>query len=214
MNAHIDSSHHEPGTFGCYRGHPLQRLIINADRVLVLNRLLLFDEPPVLWFASWALSRIIYQNPFISISVIDMGPCWPPVALLQCISALICICEGWMFTFYRHEVVDVHCEAFLALVNLSGSLEVGWQAIVNADALLEFVCLLSSSNPRVLKYASAALGTIVIQTCFKTLLLMWALANPLSHSYSAYLSWYAFHESWILQAWSCWYSLSSIWGVW
>jgi hypothetical protein len=30
-----------------------------------------------------------------------------------------------MFTFYRHEVVDVHCEAFLALVNLSGGLEVG-----------------------------------------------------------------------------------------
>ena len=47
-NAHVDSSHREPGTFGRYRGRPLRQLIIDGDTVQVLVRLLLSDEPPVL----------------------------------------------------------------------------------------------------------------------------------------------------------------------
>jgi len=65
-----------------------------------------------------------------------------------------------MFTFYRHEVVDVHREALGALADLAFSSEVGRRAVVDADALPESVRLLSSSDPRVLEYASMTLGNI------------------------------------------------------
>jgi predicted GNAT family N-acyltransferase len=52
-----------------------------------------------------------------------------------------------MFTFYRHEVADLHHSALHALVNLSCDLEVAQQAIVDADALPEFGHLLLSSDP-------------------------------------------------------------------
>ena len=84
-----------------------------------------------------------------------------------------------MFTFYRHEVVDVHRQALCALVNISCDLEVGRQAIVDADALPEFVRLLSSSEPRVLEYASMALGNIASQTCFGTSVIDAGSCRPL-----------------------------------
>ena len=71
-------------------------------------------------------------------------------------------------SFYRHEVVDVHREALRALANLSYDSEVGRRAIVDADALPEFVRLLSSSDPQVLEYASMALANIAYQDSFKT----------------------------------------------
>ena len=73
-----------------------------------------------------------------------------------------------MFTFYRHEVVDVHREALGALADLAFSSEVGRRAVVDADALPESVRLLSSSDPRVLEYASKALINIARQDSFKT----------------------------------------------
>ena len=73
-----------------------------------------------------------------------------------------------MFTFYRHEVVDVHGPALCAFVSLSYGSEVAKHAIVDADALPEFVRLLSSSDPQVLEYASMALGNIACQDSFKT----------------------------------------------
>ena len=73
-----------------------------------------------------------------------------------------------MFSFYRHEVIDVHCEALRALANLSCDSEVGRRAIVGADALPEFVRLLSSSDPRVLKSALMALANIARQDSFRT----------------------------------------------
>ena len=73
-----------------------------------------------------------------------------------------------MFTLYRHEVVDIHREALRALANLSHDFEVGRQAIVDADALPEFVRLLSSSDPWALEYASMALTNIAYQDSFKT----------------------------------------------
>ena len=85
-----------------------------------------------------------------------------------------------MFTFYRHEVVNVHHQALCALFNLSCNSEVGQQAIVDADALPEFVRLLSSSEPRVLEYASMVLDNIASQTCFRTFDI--DAANPLSRS--------------------------------
>ena len=92
LNAHIDSSDREPGTFGRYRGRPLRQLIINADAIDALVRLLSSDEPPVLRFASWALSSIANENS-LKTSVIDAGPCRPLVALLRCVSVLIYVFE-------------------------------------------------------------------------------------------------------------------------
>ena len=83
-----------------------------------------------------------------------------------------------MFTFYRHEAVDVRCEALSALANLSCNWEVG-QRIIDADALPEFVRLLSSSVPRVLEYASAALGNIAMHTCLKTSVIDAGSCRPL-----------------------------------
>ena len=85
INAHIDSSDREPGTFGRYRGRPLRQLIINADAIDALVHLLSSNEPPVLRFASWAL-RIIANKNSLKISVIGAGSCQPLVVLLQCVS--------------------------------------------------------------------------------------------------------------------------------
>jgi Armadillo/beta-catenin-like repeat len=93
MNAHIDSSDHEPGTFGRYKGRPLRRLIINADAIHALVQLLSSDELLVLRFASWALG-IVTNKKSLKTSVIDAGSCQPLVALLQCVSVLICAYEG------------------------------------------------------------------------------------------------------------------------
>ena len=84
-----------------------------------------------------------------------------------------------MFTFYRHEVIDVHREALGALTNLSYGPEVGRQAIVDADALPEFVRLLSSSDPQVLQYASMALGNIASQNSFRTFVVDAGPCRPL-----------------------------------
>ena len=70
--------------------------------------------------------------------------------------------------FYRYEVTDVHYGALRVLVNLSCYSEVAVWAIVDADALPEFVHLLSSSEPRVLRYASIALRHIAYQDSFIT----------------------------------------------
>ena len=81
---------------------------------------------------------------------------------------LLCVFEFGLFTFYRHEVVGVHCQALRAFANLSHGSEVAKHAIVDADALPEFVRLLSSSDPWVLEYTSMALGNIASQNSFKT----------------------------------------------
>ena len=73
-----------------------------------------------------------------------------------------------MLTSYRHEVVDIHCEALRAFTNLSYYSEVGGRAIVDAGALPEFVRLLSSFDPRVLEYASMVLINIAYQDSFRT----------------------------------------------
>ena len=73
-----------------------------------------------------------------------------------------------MFTFYSHEVVDVHCQALFALVHLACNSEVGRQAMVDTDALPEFVRLLSSSDPRVLEYSAMALANIASRDCLRT----------------------------------------------
>jgi Armadillo/beta-catenin-like repeat len=78
-----------------------------------------------------------------------------------------------------HEVVDVHCEALGVLINLSCDSEVGRRAIVDADALPEFVRLLSSSDPRVLQYASMVLNNISSQACFKTSVIDVGSCRPL-----------------------------------
>ena len=84
-----------------------------------------------------------------------------------------------MFTLYSHEVVDVHGPALCALANLSANSEVGQQAIVDADALPKFARLLSSSDPRVLEYASMALSSIVRQNSFRTYVIDAGLCRPL-----------------------------------
>ena len=84
-----------------------------------------------------------------------------------------------MFTFYRHEVVDVHREALRALANLTYGPEAVKRAIVDADALPEFVRLLSSSDFRVLKYASQALGNIAYGNSFKTSIVDAGSCQPL-----------------------------------
>ena len=73
-----------------------------------------------------------------------------------------------MFTFYRHKVVDVHRPALRALVGLARGSQAARRAIVDADALPEFVRLLSSSDPRVLEYASIVLDNIAYQDSFRT----------------------------------------------
>jgi hypothetical protein len=82
-NAHVDSSHREPGTFGLSKGRPLRQLFINADTVPGLVDLLSSDEPPVLRFASWALGNIARKKSFEG-SIIA-GSCRLFVALLQCV---------------------------------------------------------------------------------------------------------------------------------
>ena len=84
-----------------------------------------------------------------------------------------------MFTFDRHEVVDVHREALSVFTHLSCDSEVGRQAIVDADALPEFVRLLSSSDPRVLEYASMALNNIARQNSFRTFVVDAGPCRPL-----------------------------------
>ena len=84
-----------------------------------------------------------------------------------------------MFTFYRHEVTDVHCRALHVLANLSQRSEVAQWAIVDADALPEFVRLLSSSKPQVLQYASKALGNIAYKDSFKTFVIDAGSCQPL-----------------------------------
>ena len=84
-----------------------------------------------------------------------------------------------MFTFYRHEVVYVHREALRALANLSYDSEVRQRAIVDADALPEFVRLLSSSDPRVLEYASMALNNITHEKSFDTFVIDASPCRPL-----------------------------------
>ena len=83
-----------------------------------------------------------------------------------------------MFTFYRHEVIDVHFEALAALANLAGN-SVGRQTIVDAGALPEFVRLLSSSDPRVLEYSSMALCNIAMQDSLVTSIIDAGSARPL-----------------------------------
>ena len=72
-----------------------------------------------------------------------------------------------MFTFYRHEVIDVYRQALATLASLAGN-SVGRQTIVDAGALPEFVRLLSSSDPRVLAYSSIALRNIASESSFET----------------------------------------------
>ena len=84
-----------------------------------------------------------------------------------------------MFTFYRHEVTDVHCEALCALTNLSHGSEVARQAVVDADALPEFVRLLSSSEPQVLRYALKVLGNIAYKDLFRTFVIDASSYRPL-----------------------------------
>ena len=84
-----------------------------------------------------------------------------------------------MFTFYRHEVVDVHRAALGAFVNLSCDSEVGRRAIVDADALPEFVRLLSSSDPQVLKRASKTLNNIASMNSLKTFVVDAGPCRPL-----------------------------------
>jgi hypothetical protein len=84
-----------------------------------------------------------------------------------------------MLTVYRHAVIVVHSEALAALVNLSYHSEVGRKAIVDADALPEFVRLLSSSDSQVLEYSSMALGNIASQDSFKTSVIEAGSAGPL-----------------------------------
>ena len=83
-----------------------------------------------------------------------------------------------MFTFYRHDVIDVHFQALAALTKLARNF-VGRQTIVDADALPEFVRLLSSSDPRVLEYSSMALYNIASQGSFKTSIIDAGFARPL-----------------------------------
>ena len=83
-----------------------------------------------------------------------------------------------MYTFYRHDVIDVHFEALAALTSLACN-SVGRQTIVDAGALPEFVRLLSSSDLRVLKYSSMALHTIASQGSFKTSVIDAGSARPL-----------------------------------
>ena len=86
--------------------------------------------------------------------------------------------QFWIFTFYRHDVIDVHFEALAALANLAGN-SVGRQTVVDAGALLEFVRLLSSSNPRVLEYSSMALRNIARQDSLATSVIDAGSARPL-----------------------------------
>ena len=84
-----------------------------------------------------------------------------------------------MFTFYRHDVIDVHRAALAALANLSCHSEVGRQTIVDAGALPELVRLLSSSDPRVLEYSSMALRNIASQDSLATSVIHAGSARPL-----------------------------------
>jgi len=84
-----------------------------------------------------------------------------------------------MLTFYRHEVVNIHYLALCALANLSYDSEVGRQAIVDADALPQFVRLLSSSDPPVLECASMALNNIARQNSFRTFVVNACPCRPL-----------------------------------
>ena len=65
-----------------------------------------------------------------------------------------------MFTFYRHEVVDVHREALCVFARLSASSDVGRRAIIDADGLPEINRLLLSSDPQVREYASITLDNL------------------------------------------------------
>jgi hypothetical protein len=69
--------------------------------------------------------------------------------------------------FYRHEVVDIHCQAFGVFGNLSGNSEVEQWAIVDANALPEF------------EYVSIALSNIASQTCFRTSVIDMGSCRPL-----------------------------------
>ena len=84
-----------------------------------------------------------------------------------------------MFTFYRHDVIDVHLKALAALANISCHSEVERQTIVDAGALPEIVRLLSSSDPRVLEHSSIALRNIASQSSFKTSVIDAGSARPL-----------------------------------
>jgi Armadillo/beta-catenin-like repeat len=92
MNAHLESSDREPRTFGRYRGRALRRIIINADAIHAIVRLLSSDEPPVLRFASWALGSMANESS-LQFSIVDAGPCRPLVALLRYVSIFICAYE-------------------------------------------------------------------------------------------------------------------------
>ena len=83
-----------------------------------------------------------------------------------------------MLTFYRHEVIDVRFQALAALTKLARNF-VGRQTIVDAGALPEFVRLLSSSDPRVLKYSSIALRNIASQDSLVTSVIDAGSARPL-----------------------------------
>ena len=65
-----------------------------------------------------------------------------------------------MFTFYRHEIVDVYRAALHALTNLSANSEVGQRATIEADGFQQINCLLLSSDPLVRKYASTTLDNV------------------------------------------------------
>jgi hypothetical protein len=60
--------------------------------------------------------------------------------------------QFWKFTFYRHEVIDVHRVALAALAELSRNSKVGRQAIVATGAFSEFLCLLEPSGYQVREY--------------------------------------------------------------
>jgi hypothetical protein len=84
-----------------------------------------------------------------------------------------------MFTFYRHEVIDVHRTALAALANLSWHSEIGRQAIVDAGAIPEVVRLLSSFDSRVLEYSSKVLHNIAVQDSFRASVVEAGSARPL-----------------------------------
>ena len=136
-----------------------RQAIVDADALPEFARLLSSSDPRVLEYASMALNNIAHEKSFNTF-VIDASPCRPLVALLQCVYVLICAYEGLMFTFYRHEVVDVHREALRLLAKLSASSEVGRRAIIDADGLPEINRLLLSSDPRVRDYASITLDNL------------------------------------------------------
>ena len=125
-----------------------RQTIVDAGALPEFIRLLSSSDPRVLEYSSTALRNIAMQDS-LATSIIDA------VSARPCPTLTVRICfdvQFWMFTFYRHDVIDVHRPTLAALAKLSRNTKVARQAIVDTGAFSEVLCLLEPSGYQFREY--------------------------------------------------------------